>query len=123
MVSIESTTISPSSIGYRPPTFTWGRIHIRTLHVISPLRTPARKSLVRVMVVNLPQFCEAPLDFVEGLIFLRESEPDHAATELRIRRVEAGSRNGCHADFIDEPISKCHVVVSSAEMPEISHDV
>jgi hypothetical protein len=33
---IESTSISPSSIRYRPPTFTWRRSHIRTLHVISP---------------------------------------------------------------------------------------
>jgi hypothetical protein len=32
--SMESISISPSSIGYRAPTLTWGRVQIRTLQVI-----------------------------------------------------------------------------------------
>src|SRR5439155_19087598 len=43
---MESTSISPSSMRYRAPTFTWGRIHIRMLQVISPRRTPSRRRLV-----------------------------------------------------------------------------
>src|SRR5262249_2702330 len=47
--SMESTSISPSSIRYRPPTFTCGRVQMRTLQVISPRRTPSRKRLVNVI--------------------------------------------------------------------------
>src|SRR5438093_13349379 len=43
---MESTSSSPSSMRYRAPTFTWGRIHIRMLQVISPRRTPSRRRLV-----------------------------------------------------------------------------
>jgi hypothetical protein len=46
---IDSTSISPSSMGYRLPTVTWGRIHIRTLQVISPRRTPSRNRLAKTM--------------------------------------------------------------------------
>src|ERR1017187_3841703 len=46
---IESTSISPSSIRYRLPTLTWGRVHIRTLQVISPRRTPSRRRLANTM--------------------------------------------------------------------------
>ena len=46
---IESTSISPSSILYRVPTLTWGRVHIRTLQVISPSRTPSRRRLLNTM--------------------------------------------------------------------------
>ncbi len=55
IVSIESTSISPSSIRYRAPTFTCGRVHIRTLHVISPRRTPSRRRLVNIMPKGLLQ--------------------------------------------------------------------
>src|SRR5262245_27547809 len=47
MGSTESTSISPSSIGYRPPTVTCGRIQMRTLQVISPRRTPSRSRFVK----------------------------------------------------------------------------
>src|SRR6267142_3319676 len=47
---IESTSISPSSIRYRAPTLTWGRVQFRTLQVISPRRTPSRSRLVNVMM-------------------------------------------------------------------------
>jgi hypothetical protein len=52
---IESTSISPPSIRYRAPILTWGRVHIRTLQVISPRRTPSRSRLVNTMkrVYNL----------------------------------------------------------------------
>lgn len=46
---IASTSISPSSILYRPPTFTWGRIQMRTLQVISPRWTPSRSRLANTM--------------------------------------------------------------------------
>jgi len=47
--SIESTSISPSSMRYRPPTLTWGRFQMRTLQVISPRRTRSRRRLVKTM--------------------------------------------------------------------------
>src|ERR1039458_1433354 len=50
---IESTSISPSSIRYRLPTLTWGRVHILTLQVISPRRTPSRRRLAKTMRTSL----------------------------------------------------------------------
>src|SRR6266404_4873029 len=46
---MESTSISPSSMRYRLPTVTWGYFHIRTLQVISPLRTLSRRRLVNTI--------------------------------------------------------------------------
>jgi hypothetical protein len=47
--SIESITIAPSPIGYRAPTRTCGCTQNRTLHVISPRRTPSRSRFVNSM--------------------------------------------------------------------------
>jgi hypothetical protein len=49
MFSMESISISPSSIRYREPTLMWGQVQIRTLQVISPLRTRSRRRLVNTM--------------------------------------------------------------------------
>src|SRR5580700_2275549 len=49
IVSIESTSISPSSRRYRLPTVTRGVIQIRTLHESPPRRTPSRSRFVNVM--------------------------------------------------------------------------
>src|SRR6266481_4150991 len=46
---------------YRAPTLTWGRIHIRTLHVISPRRTPSRRRLVKITRRGA---CRSPLGVV-----------------------------------------------------------
>jgi len=43
----ESTSISASSIRYRLPTATWGRIHTRILQVLSSRRTPSRRRFVK----------------------------------------------------------------------------
>src|SRR3954454_11160736 len=49
MGSMESTSMWPSSIGYRPPTLTRALFQIRTLHVISPRRTSSRRRLRKTM--------------------------------------------------------------------------
>src|SRR5262249_28589485 len=67
MLVIDSTTISPSSIGYRPPTFTCGCVHMRTLHVISPLRTRSRRRFVKT-IGRPPRYTAAggrPWNFLE----------------------------------------------------------
>ena len=57
IISIESISIAPSPIGYRAPTRTCGCIQNRTLHVISPRRTPSRSLFVNTMATaySLPQ--------------------------------------------------------------------
>src|SRR5437667_7749030 len=58
---IESISISPSSMGYRLPTLTWGRCHIRTEQVISPLRTRSRRRLVNTINFGWPPSVEQVL--------------------------------------------------------------
>lgn len=48
--SIESTSISPSSMRYRRPALTRGLIQMRTELVISPRRTPSRSRLANTML-------------------------------------------------------------------------
>jgi hypothetical protein len=48
--SIESTSISPSSMRYRRPTLTRALIQMRTELVISPRRTPSRSRLANIML-------------------------------------------------------------------------
>jgi len=54
IVSMESISMAPSSMRYLLPTETCGRVQKRTLHVISPRRTPARSRLVNIMSFKLP---------------------------------------------------------------------
>src|SRR5258706_8069790 len=58
---IESISISPCSMGYRLPSLTWGRCHIRTEQVISPLRTRSRRRLVNTINFGLPPSVEQVL--------------------------------------------------------------
>jgi hypothetical protein len=82
MGSIESTSISPSSMRYRPPTLTCGRVQIRTLQVISPRRTPSRSRLVNVMMTVYPG-AKAIIGVDDGPAFLRPSGPNRPTGALR----------------------------------------
>src|SRR5437867_7697265 len=78
---IESTSIAPSSIRYRAPTLTWGRVHIRTLQVISPRRIPSRKRLVKTTrtvytVEYLRELAKSIQIRVWRTGFKREDSPD-----------------------------------------------
>ena len=83
--SIESTSISPSSIRYRAPTLTRGLIHIRTLQVISPRRIPSRSRLVNVMKRVYVQRCTAPSlqnDALPTNVAKREQHPATSASGI-----------------------------------------
>src|SRR5260370_2703648 len=67
---IESTSIAPSSMRYRVPTLTWGRVHIRTLQVISPRRTPSRSRFANTMKRSYKELLISPLNGVVAAVRL-----------------------------------------------------
>jgi hypothetical protein len=103
MGSMESTSISPSSIRYRPPTLTCGRVQMRTLQVMSPRRTPSRKRLVNVIGYRsapFSQHCRA-----------------HAALQARVRRAPF-QVPGCRR-LVQEPIPQS--AISSSRVLATAH--
>ena len=115
--SIESTSISPSSIRYRPPSLTRGLIQILTLHVMSPRRTPSRRRFAN----SMRKFYGRGIDAGRGhrrtcsvpafvcFAFSPEARPKMSCLEQRDRFIPRGMRQA----FVAPVIMPFPFVVSS----------
>ena len=85
--STVSILISPSSMRYRAPTFTWGLVQNRMLQVISPRRTASRRRFVNTMPkAYTPEHAppaQRPLSATKTLL------PERSSREYRIQRASA----------------------------------